>query len=148
MVADETALYAALSDGRLVALEADSGAERWTEQLEFELRFAPPTLAGNRLYVLKRDGRREPVSFDKVATRISLLTYNLDPSIDPSAIAQQVVRGMYPGIKTSEVDTLAASTAVALTSDHPDHAILAARIVVGGEPDDRLPLRDRAVIAA
>jgi outer membrane protein assembly factor BamB len=57
LIADGTALYAALSDARLVALEADGGAERWTEQLEFELRFAPPTLAGNRLYVLKRDGR-------------------------------------------------------------------------------------------
>ena len=57
LIADETTLYAALSDGRLVALDVDGGAERWTEQFDFELRFAPPTLAGNRLYVLKRDGR-------------------------------------------------------------------------------------------
>jgi outer membrane protein assembly factor BamB len=93
MIADETALYAALSDGRLVALEADSGAERWTEQLEFELRFAPPTLAGNRLYVLKRDGRVAALS---AATGDTMWESEVDASYAAApAVADGVVYSYY-----------------------------------------------------
>jgi hypothetical protein len=108
------------------------------------------------MYVVKRDGRQERVMFDKITARINKLAYELDHRyIDTAAIAQkarvqppraragacrradrrrvrgpQVVAGMYQGVKTSDLDILAAETAAYLTTQHPDYAILAARIAV------------------
>ncbi|KAI9477069.1 ribonucleotide reductase [Zychaea mexicana] len=83
------------------------------------------------MFVLKRDGRKEQVHFDKITSRINKLCSNLDSKfIDPPQIAQKVVTGMYQGITTVELDNLAAETAAYMTTTHPDYAILAARIAV------------------
>lgn len=83
------------------------------------------------MYVVKRDGREEPVHFDKISARIKKLCYGLnDEFIDPLEISQKVVQGVYRGVSTSELDELAAETAAALTARHPDFARLAARIAV------------------
>lgn len=42
----------------------------------------------------------------------------------------KVIQGLYSGVTTVELDTLAAETAATLTTKHPDYAILAARIAV------------------
>ena len=42
----------------------------------------------------------------------------------------KVIAGVYSGVTTVELDTLAAETAASLTTKHPDYAILAARIAV------------------
>jgi hypothetical protein len=39
-------------------------------------------------------------------------------------VAQKVAAGVYKGVTTSELDELAAETAAALTSSHPDYAIV------------------------
>ena len=39
-------------------------------------------------------------------------------------MAQKVTAGVYKGVTTSELDELAAETAAALTSTHPDYAIV------------------------
>lgn len=83
------------------------------------------------MFVLKRDGRKERVAFDKVTARISKLCYGLNMEfIDPTEIAQKVITGIYPGVTTVELDNLAAETAAYLTTKHPDYAILAARIAI------------------
>ncbi|KAI8145378.1 ribonucleotide reductase [Fennellomyces sp. T-0311] len=83
------------------------------------------------MFVIKRDGHKEQVLFDKITSRISKLCSNLDSKfIDPPQIAQKVVTGMYQGITTVELDNLAAETAAYMTTTHPDYAILAARIAV------------------
>ncbi|PNH02431.1 Ribonucleoside-diphosphate reductase large subunit [Tetrabaena socialis] len=83
------------------------------------------------MYVLKRNGRQEPVMFDKITARIVKLAYGLNPDFcDAVLVAQKVAGGVYKGVTTSELDELAAETAAALTSTHPDYAILAARIAV------------------
>lgn len=46
------------------------------------------------------------------------------------AITLKVVSGLYPGVKTVELDTLAAETAAMMTIRHPDYAMLAARIAM------------------
>lgn len=84
-----------------------------------------------RMYVIKRDGRKEDVHFDKITSRISKLCYNLDMDyIDPSAITFRVISGLYSGVTTVELDNLAAETAATMTTKHPDYAILAARIAI------------------
>jgi ribonucleoside-diphosphate reductase subunit M1 len=83
------------------------------------------------MYVLKRNGRQETVMFDKITSRISKLCYQLNPDfVDPAAITMKVISGVYTGVTTSELDTLAAETAASMTTCHPDYAILAARIAV------------------
>jgi ribonucleoside-diphosphate reductase alpha chain len=81
--------------------------------------------------VIKRDGRRESVKFDKITARIERLCYGLDMNfIDPTAVAKKVIEGIYDGIRTEQLDNLAAETAASLTTRHPDYAVLAARIAI------------------
>ena len=82
------------------------------------------------MYVVKRDGHKEPVSFDKITYRIKKLCYGLDDLVDAVKVAMRVIEGLYDGVSTSELDNLAAETAAAMTISHPDYAQLAARIAV------------------
>ncbi len=81
-------------------------------------------------YVLKRDGRKEAVKFDKVTARIKKLCYGLSPAVDPIEVAKKVINGIYEGVTTSELDNLAAEVAATQTVRHPDYALLASRIAV------------------
>ena len=82
------------------------------------------------MYVVKRDGRREPVMFDKITSRIRKLCYGLNNLVDPVKVAMRVIEGLYDGVTTSELDNLAAEIAATMTVTHPDYARLAARISV------------------
>lgn len=82
------------------------------------------------MFVVKRDGRKEPVMFDKITARVRKLCYGLNNLVDPVKVAMRVIEGLYDGVTTSELDNLAAETAAAMTVTHPDYAKLAARISV------------------
>ena len=83
------------------------------------------------MYVIKRDGRRESVKFDKITARIERLCYGLEPAfVQPVEVAMKVVAGIYDGVNTTELDSLAAETAASMTTKHPDYATLAARIAI------------------
>ena len=82
------------------------------------------------MFVLKRDGRKEPIMFDKITARIRKLNYGLNPLVDPVRIAMRVIEGLYDGVTTSGLDNLAAEVAATMTTSHPDYAKLAARISV------------------
>jgi len=83
------------------------------------------------MLVIKRDGRRESVRFDKITARIENLCYELDPKfIQPIEVAKKVIDGLYDGVTTTELDNLAAEVCASLTVKHPDYAILAARIAI------------------
>jgi ribonucleoside-diphosphate reductase alpha chain len=82
------------------------------------------------MYVIKRDGRQEAVKFDKITSRIVKMCYGLDPLVSPEMIAMKVIEGLYDGVKTPDLDNLAAEVAASKTLDHPDYALLASRIAV------------------
>ncbi|MFO0495532.1 MAG: ribonucleoside-diphosphate reductase subunit alpha [Flavobacteriia bacterium] len=82
------------------------------------------------MYVVKRDGRKEAVKFDKITARIIKMCYGLDPLVSPEAVAMKVIEGIYDGVSTTDLDNLAAEVAAAKTIDHPDYALLASRIAV------------------
>lgn len=82
------------------------------------------------MYVVKRDGRKEAVKFDKITARIMKMCYGLDPLVSPESVAMKVIEGIYDGVSTSDLDNLAAEVAAAKTIDHPDYALLASRIAV------------------
>jgi ribonucleoside-diphosphate reductase alpha chain len=82
------------------------------------------------MYVVKRDGRKEAVKFDKITARIIKMCYGLDPLVSPEVVAMKVIEGIYDGVTTTVLDNLAAEVAAAKTIDHPDYALLASRIAV------------------
>ena len=82
------------------------------------------------MYVVKRDGKREPVMFDKITARVRKMCYGLNSIVDPVKVAMRVIEGLYDGVTTSELDNLAAEVAATMTTAHPDYAKLAARIAV------------------
>lgn len=80
------------------------------------------------MQVLKRDGSKEDVSFDKVLTRIRKSAENLD--VNPTLIAQRTLLRIYDGVKTSELDELAAQLSISLMTTNPDYGTLASRIAI------------------
>ena len=82
------------------------------------------------MYVIKRDGKRELVQFDKITARIKKLCYSLHESVDPQRVAMRVIEGVYDGVSTTELDNLAAEVAATNAVTHPDYASLASRIAV------------------
>lgn len=88
-------------------------------------------VAKGKMYVIKRNGQKEEVHFDKITSRIQKLCYGLDMDyVDPTSITFRVINGLYSGVTTIELDNLAAETAATMTTKHADYAILAARIAV------------------
>ncbi|MFT4830618.1 MAG: ribonucleoside-diphosphate reductase alpha chain [Psychroserpens sp.] len=82
------------------------------------------------MFVVKRDGRKEPMMFDKITARVRKLCYGLNGLVDPVKVAMRVIEGLYDGVTTSELDNLAAEIAATMTTTHPDYAKLAARISI------------------
>lgn len=83
------------------------------------------------MFVTKRDGKKQEVKFDKITARIQKLCYGLDLlHIDATLVAHKVIEGLYDGIATSELDTLASEIAATMTARHPDYALLASRIAI------------------
>ena len=81
------------------------------------------------MYVVKRDGRKEDVQFDKITARIKNLCEGLDMEfVDPVAVTMKVNQGIFSGVSTTELDELAAQTCAYMSTNHPDYSILAARI--------------------
>ena len=81
--------------------------------------------------VTKRNGKKEPLMLDKILERINQQTYGLDQNwIVPFEVAQKVIEGITPDVKTYVLDQLAMETAAALTTKHPDYAVLAARLSI------------------
>lgn len=82
------------------------------------------------MFVIKRDGRKESVKFDKIVARIKKLCYSLNTVVDPIEISMKVIEGLYDGVTTTELDNLASEVCASFVTKHPDYAVLAARIAV------------------
>ena len=80
------------------------------------------------MQVVKRNGSREDVAFEKVQERIQRLSKGL--AINPTYVAQQVLVRIIDGIQTSELDEITAKFAESLSTTHPDYGVLAARIAI------------------
>jgi ribonucleoside-diphosphate reductase alpha subunit len=80
------------------------------------------------MQVIKRNGSKETVSFDKVLSRVRKAAKGL--TVNPDALSQQVLSQIYDGVKTAELDELTAQLAAGLSTLHPDYGTLAARISV------------------
>jgi ribonucleoside-diphosphate reductase alpha chain len=83
------------------------------------------------MYVIKRDGKRELVKYDKITNRIRKQTYGLNTDyVEALEVAKKVIQGVHDGVSSVQLDDLAAETAASMTSVHPDYSILASRIAI------------------
>lgn len=82
----------------------------------------------NAIFVQKRDGTTQEVSFDKILRRMKSLSTNLD--VNPHLIAQKLCNRIYDGVKTSELDILGGEICALMITTHPDYQILAGRIAM------------------
>ena len=81
--------------------------------------------------VKKRDGSLEEMRYDKITRRIQYFCDDLNLEyIDPTLVTLKVTQGIYDGISTTELDTLAAETAASMVTTHSDYAKLAGRLAV------------------
>jgi ribonucleoside-diphosphate reductase alpha chain len=87
--------------------------------------------------VIKRNGEMEDVSFDKVLNRLKNLSSGL--TIDVSEIAQKVCSRIYDGVKTFELDELAAYLCSSMSIEHPDYSLLASRIIISNHHKNTSP---------
>jgi len=80
------------------------------------------------MQVIKRNGSKEDVSFDKVLNRIRIVADGLE--VNPTLIAQRTLLRIYDGVKTSELDELAAQLSISLMTTNLDYGILASRMAI------------------
>jgi ribonucleoside-diphosphate reductase alpha chain len=81
--------------------------------------------------VKKRDGSLEEMRYDKITRRINVFCGDLDLNyVDPTFVTLKVTQGIFDGISTTELDVLAAETAAAMATTHPDYSKLAGRLAV------------------
>jgi len=87
--------------------------------------------------VVKRNGEYEDVSFDKVLNRLKNLSK--DMKCDVSEIAQKVCTRIYDGVKTTELDELAAHMCSSLSIENPEYSTLASRIIISNHHKNTSP---------
>lgn len=91
------------------------------------------------MQVIKRNGSSEDVSFDKVLKRVKTLSADTDSSINVVQIAQKVCSRIYDGVKTSELDELAAQICYSMILDHPNYGDIASRIIISNHHKNTSP---------
>jgi ribonucleoside-diphosphate reductase alpha chain len=95
------------------------------------------------LYVRKRDGRLELVSFNKILTRITFLSEDLE--VNPAKLAQSVITDLYNEIESSKIDEIAADKAHHWCTNHPDYDRLASRIAISNHQKETLDVFSQVV---
>lgn len=88
------------------------------------------------MQVIKRNGKHEDVSFDKVLNRICIAADGLD--VNSTLIAQRTLLRIYNGVKTSELDELAAQLSISLITTNPAYGTLASRIIISNHQRNTL----------
>ena len=81
------------------------------------------------MFVIKRDGRKETVKFDKITNRIEKLLEGID-NIDAILITQKICNRIYPGITTTELDILASEVCMSMVTENPNFGILGSRLAI------------------
>ena len=90
------------------------------------------------MYVVKRNGEQEEVSFDKIIKRIQKYSKDLTKS-NAIELAQQIIAQIFNGIPTHKIDELTAEICAAKTTVHPDYGKLASRIIISNHHKNTSP---------
>jgi ribonucleotide reductase alpha subunit len=80
--------------------------------------------------VTKRNGELEDIAFDKILTRVKKLGQEANIQINYSSLVMKVIDQLYDTIPTAKIDELTAEQCAVMSTQHPDYAVLAGRVVV------------------
>jgi ribonucleoside-diphosphate reductase alpha chain len=86
--------------------------------------------SSTEMRVTKRDGELQEVAFDKILERVKKLGQEAGIHINFSSLVMKVIDQLYDKIPTAKIDELAAEQCASLSTNHPDYATLAARIII------------------
>ena len=84
----------------------------------------------DEMYVTKRDGKSEIVSFDKILQRIKRIGKETNINVNYTALAMKVIDQLFDSISTTKIDELSAEQCASMASIHYDYNTLAGRIIV------------------
>ena len=87
-------------------------------------------MSHDEMYVTKRDGRQEIVSFDKILRRIKTLGQEREIQINYTSLAMKVIDQLHDNISTTKIDELSAEQCASMSSVHPDYSKLAGYIII------------------
>lgn len=89
-----------------------------------------PFLDDEEMNVVKRNGEKETVSFDKILQRIKKTGNEVNIQLNYTALTMKVIDQLFDGITTRQIDELTADQCASLASTHPDYNILAGRLII------------------
>ena len=91
------------------------------------------------MYVTKRDGKREIVSFDKILNRIKKIGQEAHMKLNYTTLVMKVIDQLYDGISTTKIDELSAEQCASMASIHPDYNVLAGSIIISNHHRNTSP---------
>jgi ribonucleotide reductase alpha subunit len=93
----------------------------------------------NKMYVTKRDGTKEEISFDKILRRVKKLGEEASLNINYSTLAMKVIDKLCNNIGTTQIDLETADQCAALSTQHPDYGELAGRVLISNHQKNTDP---------
>ena len=92
----------------------------------------------DEMYVIKRSGEKEIVSFDKILQRIKNTASEANIQLNFTALTMKVIDQLFDNITTTQIDEVTSDQCASLASTHPDYNSLAGRIVVSNHQKNTL----------
>jgi len=87
-------------------------------------------MGDDEMYVTKRNGSREIVSFNKILIRVKKIGTEAGVKINYTSLTMKVIDQLYDGIKATQIDELMAEQCASLSSTRPEYSALASRLIV------------------
>ena len=81
-------------------------------------------------YVVKRDGNKEKVSFDKIVNRIKKLGQPKQLNVNYTGLVMKIIDQIYNNIETEKIDEVMAQQCASMCSVHYDYYNLASYLVI------------------
>ena len=104
-------------------------------------------MSNEEMYVTKRDGVVEIVSFDKILKRIKRIGQEANVKINYTTLTMKIIDQLYNKISTTKIDELTAEQCAAMSSTHPDYGTLASHITISNHHKNTTPLFSDAMTA-
>ena len=87
--------------------------------------------ASEDMHVLKRNGEREIVAFDKILARLKTLGQDAGiTGVNYTTLVIKIIDQLYDGIPTTKIDELTAQQCAMMAVQHPDYGTLASYIII------------------
>jgi hypothetical protein len=84
----------------------------------------------SEMYVTKRNGNKEIISFDKILQRIKKTGKDANIKINYTSLVIKIIDQLFDGIPTDKIDEISAEQCATMSSIHYDYGTLASRLII------------------